>query len=368
MPLAKSAGCLVSFSASGGSLKYLPLSDMYLDSESLELVSRPASDFWHRIALTADPHGCFRVSASKILAEAFPNRDRYSDITEEMIKLWLCEYQSAQMLDVWKDGSRIYARWRNWDKFNKSHGRYSWRIKPPENAPQIRLDHLWSIPAGSIHLSQSQSDLVRLSPTQSAPDQGALIVPQEVTEDPANLVNLSPTQSEMCTSDSYSDTYSDTNTPAQTGNLRMKMSDPRKEKKGKRTREKHDYESDHDFVKFWDAYPAPDGVFKRGKSRAFEEWKALSLEDRGKVLEAIAWQLKTKAYIPSPEHTVLYPERYLKYRRFDDEKPSQEKARASPSKSRCTTCNHPASLHDETTGICKLDFCDCVGLIQGVSG
>jgi hypothetical protein len=65
------------------------------------------------------------------------------------------------------------------------------------------------------------------------------------------------------------------------------------------------------FDNFWNKYN-----YKRGKVKTQEQWGKLSDEAKFKAISYIPkyiYESKLKG------HDILYPERYLKYRRFDDE-------------------------------------------------
>lgn len=63
--------------------------------------------------------------------------------------------------------------------------------------------------------------------------------------------------------------------------------------------------------RFWKEYN-----YKVGKIRAELEWKKLKKEEQAK---AIAMIRRYKYFCETHNHEVLYPERYLKYKRFNDE-------------------------------------------------
>lgn len=69
--------------------------------------------------------------------------------------------------------------------------------------------------------------------------------------------------------------------------------------------------TDLTFERFWEEY-----AYKKGKVKAIAEWNRLNAGDRAKAIAAIkAYRFDCKAH----NREMVYAERYLKYRRFDDE-------------------------------------------------
>jgi hypothetical protein len=114
-----------------------------------------------------------------------------------------------------------------------------------------------------------------------------------------------------------------------------------KEKKNKKEKKdgppKGDSSFDPFFETFWEEYPSRQGQ-KRGKRKAFKEWKALKPDQdlRGKILSAL--KIQKQNYIDCKKHGEFVPEfqdpeRWLKNRRWEDEvklKTWQERLKEMP--------------------------------------
>ena len=66
------------------------------------------------------------------------------------------------------------------------------------------------------------------------------------------------------------------------------------------------------FERFWSDYG-----YKVGKTRAQAEWNKLKRDEQALAISRIK---RYKYFCDTNDHQLLYPERYLKYRRFDDER------------------------------------------------
>lgn len=75
------------------------------------------------------------------------------------------------------------------------------------------------------------------------------------------------------------------------------------------------YAGDDDFNAFWKAYPR-----HTSKGDALKAWKQLK-PPIGAVLEALAWQRKDQEWTKDSGQWVPYPGKYLRARRWEDDKP-----------------------------------------------
>lgn len=84
-------------------------------------LSMPARLHWiFVITGNTDAHGCFELSSRLVFAHAFPDPATWPDVTERDVRSWLAEYEAAGMLQVWHQGGRWYAHWRNWSTYNRT--------------------------------------------------------------------------------------------------------------------------------------------------------------------------------------------------------------------------------------------------------